>query len=290
VLPKISVTRPDHQQAQAPGREHRVDHPAVQMADHDALDDQADDADDERREHQHREPDVEPGPVAEDRRVAADHHELAVREVDDPHHPEHHREPGAGQREERDHVEDLEEDDGGVVHSCRVQLAQWVNPRKSALLRTSPGRSSVAKPWAGGWQCFTAAVDATRRLPCAARHAVASRNSLRSLRSLRSNSRDESDNEARAARAPTARLRCSAPQRRAASHRPRLCGEPVVPHTHGLADSFSCRGYARSRWSTPGESTVVQRRGAGGRQASRLCGAEQRRTRGRRVRSTRFVI
>src|SRR5215212_10006334 len=81
-------------------------------------------------------------------------------------------------------------------------------------------RTSAAKPWADGWQRFTAAVDAARRLPCAARRAVASRNSLRSLRSLRSNSRDESDDEARAARAPTARLRCSAPQRRAASHPP----------------------------------------------------------------------
>ena len=57
-----------------------------------------------------------PARLAEDRRVAADHHELAVREVDDAHHPEHDRQPGADQREEGDHVEDLEEDDGGVVH------------------------------------------------------------------------------------------------------------------------------------------------------------------------------
>ena len=55
------------QQAQAPGGEHGVDHPAVEMADDDALDDQADHADDERREHQHREPDVDAGAVGEDR-------------------------------------------------------------------------------------------------------------------------------------------------------------------------------------------------------------------------------
>jgi hypothetical protein len=57
------------------------------------------------------------------------------------------------------------------------------------------------------------AVDAARRLHCAARSGVAPQNSLRSLRSLRSNSRGESDDEARAARAPTPALRCSSPQK-----------------------------------------------------------------------------
>ena len=108
------------------------------MADDDALDHQPEHADDERREHQHREPDVEPGAVAEDRGVAADHHELAVREVDDPHHPEHHRQPRADQREEGDHVEDLEEDDGGVVHFCQ-----------SAAAGRPPGRPRPAAPPGG---------------------------------------------------------------------------------------------------------------------------------------------
>ena len=85
------------------------------MADDDALDDQADRAHDQRREHEHGEPDVDAGAVGEDRDVAADHHELAVGEVDDPHHPEHDRQPRAREREEGDHVQDLEEDDGRVV-------------------------------------------------------------------------------------------------------------------------------------------------------------------------------
>src|SRR4026209_522238 len=88
------------------------------------------------------------------------------------------------------------------------------------------GDWSAAKSWAGGWQRFTAAVAAARRLPCAARPAVASQNSLRSLRSLRSNSRDESDDEARAAHAPTTGLRCSAPQRREACPPPAPLREP----------------------------------------------------------------
>src|SRR5690606_37420444 len=48
---------------------------------------------------------------------------------------------------------------------------------------------------------LTAAVGATRRLPCAARPGVARRNSLRSLRELRSDNRREND-ERSALRAP----------------------------------------------------------------------------------------
>jgi len=76
---------------------------------------------------------------------------------------------------------------------------------------------------AGGRLRFTAAVAALRRLPCAARPAVASQNSLRSLRSLRSNSRDESDDEARAsARRPRA---CAARRR----SRRCACRPPAPP-------------------------------------------------------------
>src|SRR5512143_822540 len=59
----------------------------------------------------------------------------------------------------------------------------------------------------------TVAVSATLRLRCAARSAVARRNSLHSLRSFRSNNRRESEHEARAARAPTALLRFSPPHK-----------------------------------------------------------------------------
>src|SRR5678815_4350302 len=86
--------------------------------------------------------------------------------------------------------------------------------------------SERAEARVGGRRRFTAAVAAARRLPCAARPAVASRNSLRSLRSLRSDSRDESDDEARAAHAPTTGLRCSAPQRREARRPPAPLREP----------------------------------------------------------------
>ena len=44
----------DQQQAQAPGRQHGVDHAAVEEADDRAFDDHADDADHDRRDHQHR--------------------------------------------------------------------------------------------------------------------------------------------------------------------------------------------------------------------------------------------
>ena len=62
----------------------------------------------DRRDHQHRHIDVDAGAGAGDGGVAAQHHELAVREVDHPHHAEHDREPGAGERQERDHVQDFE--------------------------------------------------------------------------------------------------------------------------------------------------------------------------------------
>ena len=91
-----------------------------------------------------------PALVAGDRGVAAEHHELAVREVDDPHHPEHDRQPRAGQREEGDHVQDLEEDDGGVVHGrlrsrSSPTLAARSSPRTACSRSgSSPGRRTAA--------------------------------------------------------------------------------------------------------------------------------------------------
>ena len=125
---------------------------------------------------------------------------------------------------------------------------------------------------------FTAAVAAKRRLPCAARPAVALRNSLRSLRSLRSNSRNESDDEARAAHAPTTGLRCSAPQRRYACRPP----APLRRTTWTLDERNAAplRSHDRRRSAT-GESSLrttplVLRKAVGGWLAARLCGAEQR--------------
>ena len=73
-----------------------------------ALDDQTDQPNHDRRDHQHRDIDVDAGAGARDGRVAAQHHELAVREIDDSHHAEHDREPRAGEHQERDHVQDFE--------------------------------------------------------------------------------------------------------------------------------------------------------------------------------------
>src|SRR5215468_10403653 len=40
-----------------------------------------------------------------------------MREVDDSHHAEHNRQPRADEREEGDHVENLEQNNGYVVHA-----------------------------------------------------------------------------------------------------------------------------------------------------------------------------
>src|SRR6185312_1775815 len=104
----------DEQQAQAPGREHGVDDAAVKETHDESLDDEPDDADHDRRHHQHGEVDVDAGFGAGNRRVAAEHDELAMGEVDDAHHAEDDRQPGADQHEEGDHVDDLEKDDRGV--------------------------------------------------------------------------------------------------------------------------------------------------------------------------------
>ena len=49
-----------------------------------------------RRDHQHGEIDINARLLSQAMRgVAAQHHELAVRQIDHPHHPEHDRQPGA---------------------------------------------------------------------------------------------------------------------------------------------------------------------------------------------------
>jgi len=81
-------------------------------------------------------------------------------------------------------------------------------------MRSSSSCVGVARR---GWRYLagapTVAVDASHRLRCASRSALAWRNSLHSLRSLRSNNRRESNDEARALRAPSALLRCSPPHK-----------------------------------------------------------------------------
>ena len=54
VLPKIAVVSPTRNRLETPGREHGVDHAAIEKADNGSLDDDADDADHDWRDHQHR--------------------------------------------------------------------------------------------------------------------------------------------------------------------------------------------------------------------------------------------
>ncbi len=108
----------------------------------------------------------------------------------------------------------------------------------------------------------TAAVGAARRLHCDARSLVVPHNSLRSLRSLRSNRCGKSDVDARAARAPTSALRFSSPQ-----IRPRRVPPAAPPHRD---------------WSATRQRATAAKARAGW-PAQRLCGAEERRPRGRRA-------
>ena len=114
---------PDEEQAQAPGREQGVDHPPVEPADEEPLDHHPDDPHHEGREHEHRDPEVDPGVRRHHHRVAAQHQELAVGEVDDPHHPEDDRQPEADERQVGDPVENLQAYGGDEVHRTRPRSA-----------------------------------------------------------------------------------------------------------------------------------------------------------------------
>ncbi len=107
----------------------------------------------------------------------------------------------------------------------------------------------------------TVAVGAARRLRCASRSALARRNSLHSLRSLRSDNRRESDHEARATRVPSALLRCSPPHK-----------SPTPGTAHRAATLVLCVGLCHGG---------AGKAGGGCATAATLCGAEERRARGR---------
>jgi len=105
------------------------------------------------------------------------------------------------------------------------------------------------------------AVGLAGRLRCDARSTVARRNSLRSLRSLRSNSRRESDVEARAARAPTVLLCFSPPHK-----------SPPPGTAHRAAPLVVFQNACHHR---------IGKAAGGCASAATLCGAEERRARGR---------
>ncbi len=74
-------------------------------------------SDEERRDDQHRDPDVDAGIGRYDRRVSAEHDELAMGEVDDLHHAENDRQSQAQQEQRRYSVQDVERDDEIDRHS-----------------------------------------------------------------------------------------------------------------------------------------------------------------------------
>ncbi len=96
--PKTIVSMPTMNRLKSPSRQHRLDHAAVEAPDDQAFDDRADDTDRERRNHQYRDPDIDMVMDGDGGAIATHHHELAMRKVDDAHHPEHDGEPEADQR------------------------------------------------------------------------------------------------------------------------------------------------------------------------------------------------
>ena len=76
----------------------------------------ADDADDDRRHHQHRDPDADAVAGGDDRGIAAEHQELAMGEIDDPHHAEDDRQPDADQRQAGDGVKHLDRQESNEIH------------------------------------------------------------------------------------------------------------------------------------------------------------------------------
>jgi len=138
-----------------------------------------------------------------------------------------------------------------------------------------------------GW-APTVAVGLAGRLRCDARAGVAPRNSLHSLRSLRSNNRGESEDEARAARAPTPALALQAASG--------FVARPLARHKQSTGLFVSGLAFSPPHKSpTPGTThraaTLVlfddACRGGAGKAvggcatAATLCGAEERRARGR---------
>ena len=137
------------QQAQPPGGEQRVDDAAVEPLDDESLDDDAEEPDGERRQDE-REPEIDPGMAAERAEVGAEHEELALRQVDHPHHPEDDREPEADQDEDREGKADLEEIIRDLIQPSpppprpgapgpNTHLRTWDSPPATALAADGPG-------------------------------------------------------------------------------------------------------------------------------------------------------
>jgi hypothetical protein len=116
VLPKIAVVSPTREQTESPSREHGVDHPAIKKADDGAFHNKSDQTDHDRRHDQHGKPDIDAVACGNDRRIAAEHQEFAMREVDHPHHAEDDRQSDADQRQAGDGVKDLNYQQRNEIH------------------------------------------------------------------------------------------------------------------------------------------------------------------------------
>jgi len=121
------------------------------------------------------------------------------------------------------------------------------------------GRSGDERACGLAGSAPTAAVAASRRLPCGAQSRGLRHNSLRSLRSLRSDRCRKSEVEARCARWPRD-LRSSAPQSRCAGQPARAFAAPLVVLWRISADAVA-------RQAVPGGGEFAATRSAGLRSA-----------------------
>jgi len=114
--------RRDQTETQSPGRQHCVEQPPVEKADNGALDHQTDEADYNRRQR-HPDPQVKAMGRAQHHGVGAEHDELALGEVDDPHHAVDDRQPQREQHKAGDGEDNSDEGDDQVFHG-------WVKARR----------------------------------------------------------------------------------------------------------------------------------------------------------------
>ena len=110
------MTGADKEKAEPPGRQHCVDQPPVEVTYDQPFDNEPDEADDDGRYDDHGDKDIGTRMNGRDGHVSAQHHEFTMGKVDDLHHAEDNRKPGADQHQRRDCVDDFHQYDGCEVH------------------------------------------------------------------------------------------------------------------------------------------------------------------------------
>ena len=106
-----------HDEADAPGRDQRIDRPVVEPAHDGAFEEDAEETARHGAE-QHGQRERHSGVIGIGRHIRAHGDELAVGHVDDPHHSENDREARGGKHEKGEHIGDLIDkcDDLGRLH------------------------------------------------------------------------------------------------------------------------------------------------------------------------------